>query len=174
VPLLSPLAADLALWRKECEADGPVKPDDLVFPMAIGEWSQDDWKNWRRRIFLPAAFAAGLPKGTRARDLRATFASLLIYEGRNVIEVARQQGCSPKMILDHYAGIFENYDPSERMPAEEAINAARAEQLRKESGTLAEEPKAANKKPRISGALVKPSIGLEPMTPSLPWKCSTN
>ncbi len=21
---------------------------------------------------------------------------------------------------------------------------------------------------------VKPSIGLEPMTPSLPWKCSTN
>ena len=22
--------------------------------------------------------------------------------------------------------------------------------------------------------LVKPSIGLEPMTPSLPWKCSTN
>jgi hypothetical protein len=29
-------------------------------------------------------------------------------------------------------------------------------------------------RPRLSGALIKPSIGLEPMTPSLPWKCSTS
>ena len=44
-------------------------------------WRDHDWKNWRRRIFEPAAKAAGLER-VRPYDLRHSFASLLIHEGR--------------------------------------------------------------------------------------------
>ena len=55
--LLAPLAGDLAQFRIRCG-----RPDDqeLVF----GEWSGDDWDNWRERIFQPAAIAVGLPRDT--------------------------------------------------------------------------------------------------------------
>jgi len=39
-----------------------------------------------------AAIKAGLDASTRPRDLRGGFASLLICEGRNVIEVGDQLG----------------------------------------------------------------------------------
>ena len=67
--LLAPLAFDLAEFRIRCGHPGD---DALVF----GEWSGDDWDNWRERIFQPAAVAAGLPGDTIPRDLRGSFASL--------------------------------------------------------------------------------------------------
>jgi len=44
---------------------------------------------WRERIFRPPARAAGLPEDIRPRDLRSSFATLLIHEGRTIVEVAR-------------------------------------------------------------------------------------
>ncbi len=61
----------------------------------------------------------------RPYDLRHSFVSLLIHEGRNVVEVARQAGHSPTMALDVYAHVFDEFDPGERVSAEEQIRRAR-------------------------------------------------
>lgn len=93
VRTLAPLAQDLAGWRLRAG-----RPPDaaLLCPAHDGKpWSPDDWKNWRRRVFRPAAATAGVPDA-RPYDLRHSFVSLLIAEGHNIVEVARQAGHSPK------------------------------------------------------------------------------
>jgi len=51
--------------------------------------------------------------------------SLLIQEGRSIVEVARQAGHSPTMALDTYAHVLDEFEDSSRMSAEAAIRAAR-------------------------------------------------
>jgi integrase len=46
------------------------------------------------------AIAVGLPEDPNPRDLRASFASLLIYEGLNMFEVAPHLGHKPSTGLD--------------------------------------------------------------------------
>ncbi len=122
VRLLDTVREDLADWRSASRFAGP---DELVFPRRDGTlWARDDWTNWRRRIFRPAAAAVGLA-GARPYDLRMSFVSLLIFEGQTVIEVARQAGHSPETCLRHYARVFAEYDPAARVPAEEQIRRAR-------------------------------------------------
>ena len=116
--LLAPLARDLAKFRLRC---GRPSDDELVF----GEWSGGDWDNWRERIFQPAAIAVGLPGDAIPRDLRGSFASLLIYEGLNVLEVAAQLGHKPSTCLDIYGRLFEEFDPARRRPAVDVIQEAR-------------------------------------------------
>ena len=81
--------------------------------------------HWRERIFQPAAIAVGLPDDTIPRDLRGSFASLLIFEGLNVLEVAPQLGHKPSTCLDVYGRLFEEFDPARRRPAAEVIREAR-------------------------------------------------
>ncbi len=124
VPLLGPLAQDLAEWRLHVGRPGA---DTLVFAgHDDGPWSLAAYQNWRRRIYTPAAVAAGVERG-RPYDLRHSFVSLLIAEGHNVVEVARQAGHSPKMALDTYAHVFEEFDPAERINAADRIRKAREE-----------------------------------------------
>ncbi len=124
VRMLTPLAQDLAEWRLRV---GRPPDGALVFPASNGgPWSPDLYKNWRRRIFGPAADADGL-RGARPYDLRHSFVSLLIAEGHNIVDVARQAGHSPKMALDTYAHVFEEFDPTERIDAAERIRKAREE-----------------------------------------------
>lgn len=119
VRLLEPLAEDLREWRR-------VQPGtDLVFPSGTGAWHDYDWKNWQRRVFKPAAVAVGLPANVRARDLRGSFATLLIFEGRNIAEVARQLGHSPEVALRDYISIIDEFDPANPVPAETQIRQAR-------------------------------------------------
>jgi integrase len=120
VRLLAPLADDLAAWR---EATG--RPSGLVFPRPSGaSWGADDWRNWRRRVFQANAAAIGL-QGARPYDLRHSFVSLLIQEGRTVIDVAQQAGHSAETCLRYYAHLFAEFDPAVRMSAEEEIRRAR-------------------------------------------------
>jgi integrase len=89
VPMLRPLAHDLNEWRIAC---GSPADDELVFPAPNGGlWQEHTYKNWRRRIFKPAAAAAGLGN-IRFYDLRHALASLLFAEGRNPAEIAEQLG----------------------------------------------------------------------------------
>jgi integrase len=119
VRLLEPLAEDLAVWRSH--STGP-----LVFPAGTGgAWKPHDWKNWQRRIFKPAAVKAGLPGDIRARDLRGSFATLLLFEGRNIAEVADQLGHGPETALRDYVSVVHEVDPANLVSADEQIRRAR-------------------------------------------------
>jgi integrase len=84
---------------------------------------------------VPVARAAGVERGPY--DLRHSFVSLLIAEGHNVVEVARQAGHSPKVALDTYAHVFEEFDPAERINAADRIRNAREElRFRSQQPTL--------------------------------------
>jgi integrase len=122
VRLLAPLADDLAEWRRSLD-----QPDDgaLLFPNGSGSiWNDPAWQTWHRDAWVPACRAVGL-EGARPYDLRHSFISLLIHEGRSVVEVARQAGHSPTMTLDVYAHVFDEFDIAERVSAEDQIAQAR-------------------------------------------------
>ena len=71
------------------------------------------------------AAPAGLHQA-RPYDLRHAFVSLLIREGREITEIARQAGDAPSMTLDTYGHVIEEMRGAERVTAEDAIRAARA------------------------------------------------
>ena len=122
VRLLGPLKADLAEWRL---AAG--RPDDktLVFPAAGGEaWTEPAYQSWRRRAFKRALTAAGIEMA-RPYDLRHSFASLLLHEGRSVIYVARQLGHDARLTLTKYGHVIDELDDAPRLDAETAIRQAR-------------------------------------------------
>ncbi len=155
VRLVDPLKADLKALRLKV---GVPNEDEPIIPAHHGGyWQEHDWRNWRRRVFQPAAKAAGL--GTiRPYDLRHSFVSLLIAEGRNIVEVARQAGHSPSMALDTYGHVFDELDGGKLRPAEELIRKARAKVIR-EAGAPSVHPRNAavaskkNKTPRFAESL---------------------
>ena len=120
--LLTPLAEDLRAWKP---ARGAIPlPNQLLFSRRDGGvWQDHDWRNWRKRVVQPAAAAVGLMHA-RPYDLRGSFASLLIQEGRNVVDVAKQLGHTPETCLRYYARLFDEA-PEHPIPAEGAIRAAR-------------------------------------------------
>ena len=123
VRLLAPLAADLLEWRI---SQGRPADEALVFPARSGAvWGDDAWRYWRRGIFTPAARAAGLGSPVRPYDLRHSFVSLLLAEGGNVVEIARQAGHSPTMTLSTYAHLFDEAAGGERVSAEDEVRGAR-------------------------------------------------
>jgi integrase len=123
VRLLAPLRSDLNALRMRLGRPGD---GDLVFPRPDGQpWRDTDWRNWRNRVFQPAAKRAGLGQ-SRPYDLRHSFVSLLIAERRTIIEVARQAGHSPTMTLDTYGHVFDELEDAEPVTAEELIRKARA------------------------------------------------
>ena len=122
VRLLPPLAEDFAVWRACSDFAGD---NDYVFANRRGGVSGEfDWRNWRRRVFGPAAAVAGVRVG-RPYDLRHSFASLLIHEGRSLADVAVQLGDAVATVAGTYTHAFVEADALERVPAAEAIEAAR-------------------------------------------------
>lgn len=63
----------------------------------------------------------------RPYDLRHSFASLLIREGKSVVDVASQLGHAPTMTLSTYAHVMADLDDEDRRSADEMIREARAE-----------------------------------------------
>jgi integrase len=122
VRLLAPLAADLRSWRM---AAGRPDDDQLVFPGKDGQpWTQPAYQSWRRRAFRRATQAAGLAHA-RPYDLRHSFASLLLHEGRSVIYVARQLGHDARLTLTRYGHVMDELEDTPRVEAEEVIADAR-------------------------------------------------
>lgn len=122
VRLLAPLAADLAAWRLRCGRPGHAA---LVFPHPSGRlWTKPLWDNWRRRQFTAARAAAGIG-ALRPYDLRHTFASLLLAEGRTLHYVAAQIGDSVTQIEGTYGHVIAEYAERIRIDAEAEIRAAR-------------------------------------------------
>jgi hypothetical protein len=114
--------------RPERMANRMRPPERRRAPLPECQWSAVDqhaWRNWARNHFRPAAAAAGV-EGARPYDLRHSFCSLLLYEGRTIVEVARQAGHAPSMSLDTYQHVIDELDGAERVPADERIRRARA------------------------------------------------
>lgn len=125
VGLVRQVATDLAEYRL---ASGVRS--GLLFPGVDGKpWTKEIWGNWRRRIYQPVARELGL-ESARPYDLRHSFVSLLIHEGRSVVEVAAQAGHSPTVCLRTYAHVFAEFNPAHRITAEERIRLARDRQER--------------------------------------------
>lgn len=120
VRLLAPLARDLEAMRP---AKAAAKK--LIWAQAGNKlWADHTYRNWRKRVYQPTARKARL-EDLRPYTLRASFASLLIAEGRTIVEVARQCGHSVETCSRHYALLFEAFD-GRSIGAEDAIFAARA------------------------------------------------
>jgi integrase len=116
VHLLGPLREDLEAVR----STGPV-----MARADGGAWRETDWRNWRRRVFRPAAARAGLI-GARPYDLRHAFASLLIAEGRlSIVEIAAQLGHNATVCLDIYGHVMAEHTGGEVASAEQLIRDAR-------------------------------------------------
>jgi integrase len=158
VQLLEPVRLDLAEWQL---ATGRPGPDALVFPRRDGKpWTLTDWQNWRRRVYIPAGEAAGIAKA-RPYDLRHSFVSLLIHEGRSVVEIARQAGHAPTMTLGTYAHVFDEFALEDRLPAEEQIRRARAKDvpvsyLKDDGGGAAREEIPAKDQWAVRGSNARP------------------
>lgn len=103
------------------------RPDDceFVFPGKEAQpWTQAAYQSWRRRAFKRGTEAAGLAHA-RPYDLRHSFASLLLHEGRSVIYVARQLGHDARLTLTRYGHVIDELEDAPRIEAESAIASAR-------------------------------------------------
>ena len=72
-----------------------------------------------------AALAVAEVGPARPYDLRHSFASLLLAEGRTVHYVAKQLGHSALMTLNTYGHVIDELDEAPRIDAEAEIRAAR-------------------------------------------------
>ncbi len=167
VPLLAPLKKDLMEFRI---LSGVPDSHALIFPKADGTaWSDSDWRNWKNRVFRKATVRAGL-HGVIPYDLRHSYGSLMHAARKNVIEIARAMGHSPQVNLGTYSHVIADLEGQTEVDATSAILAARnryGQNMAKHS-TRHALPTA------DASGQAKPSQGLEPWTPSLPWRCSTN
>jgi integrase len=122
VRLLTPLRDDLAAL---CASRGGLADGAHLFPRADGgPWSQTMYRNWRRRVWRPAAAAAGMP-GARPYDLRHAFCSLLLAAGVPPLEVAADAGHSPQTLFSTYAHVLRDVGARSLVDPEAAIYAAR-------------------------------------------------
>lgn len=123
VRLLDPLAADLRAWRM---ASGRPGDQALVFPRDGGEaWTKEEWDVFRARGWRTACRRTGLDPVPRLYDLRHSFASLLLAEGRTVHYVAGQLGHSPALTLSTYGHLIAEYADAGSIDAEREIAEAR-------------------------------------------------
>ncbi len=108
--------------REEIDAYGRRDEIDLVITGERGGILH--WRNWVRRIWLPASAHVG--QSFRPYDLRHTFASMQIHSGKNVMQVAAELGhANPTMTLNVYGHVFTESQVESRVSVDDAIRAAR-------------------------------------------------
>ena len=120
VPLMKPVTQDLNKWKL---ASGRPDNDALVFPAAGGGlWQDHDYRNWRKRVFKPAAGSLGI---ARPYDLRHSYASLRFAERANPAEIAEEMGHSLEVLFSTYAHVMAELKGTAAVSAEELILEAR-------------------------------------------------
>lgn len=131
--LVAPLAQDLAEWRMH---QGRPGDRELIFAAteARNSGGESIWANWVRRVYHPAAKAAGVTGDMRAYRLRGSFVSLMLWEGQSLTRVAEWAGHSVATLARHYAGVLEELEDQPRVPAAEAIRQAREQTRERRTG----------------------------------------
>ena len=120
--LFKPIARELVELHL---ARGRPDPTTLVFPDAAGGHLRR--QNWRRRVWIPALERAGVTY-FRSYDLRHC-ATLLLYEGRTLNEVAEHLGhADPGFTARTYAHVMRDAPRRRRVSITEAIRWARQSQ----------------------------------------------
>jgi integrase len=123
VRLLDALAKDALEYKL---AAGQPSGKSLILLGDDGEaWDKTAWQMWRVDRWAPACRAAGLEDAPRPYDLRHSFASLLLAEGRQPLHVARQLGHSVSVLLSTYAHLIDEYQDRQSIDADVEIAAAR-------------------------------------------------
>jgi integrase len=121
VPLLAPLAADLAEWRR---ASGDPRGEELVFPGANGDaWADGEWERWEQE-FARLASELGAD-GLTARNARDCYWSLLLREGWTIGEICRVTGDDPWTRYATLVFVADDAARGERIDAASEIEAAR-------------------------------------------------
>ncbi|HKS57983.1 MAG TPA: tyrosine-type recombinase/integrase [Steroidobacteraceae bacterium] len=123
VRLLAPLAQDLNEFRMA--AGRPPGRALLLEADKAPAWTKSNWNVWVKDRWHPACRAAGLDWIAKPYDLRHSFASLLLAEGRQPLWVARQLGHSVAVLMSTYAHLIEEFEDATKIDAEEEIRAAR-------------------------------------------------
>jgi len=124
--LFPPVAHELAQLYL---ARGRPHRTALVFPDSGGGHLRR--QNWRRRVWIPALERAGVAY-FRTYDLRHTCATLLLYEGRTLNEVAEHLGHGdPGFTARTYAHVMRDASRRRRITISEAITTARAAATRR-------------------------------------------
>lgn len=124
--LMGPVQEDLSEFRRACGGPGD---DRLVFPHELhgGLWLDENYRTWRRRIYVPSAENVGLPS-KRPYDLRHTWASLRIAEKKlSIAEIAEQFGDKTSTMLDTYTHVINEWRGRDGLDVEAEIRWARAE-----------------------------------------------
>jgi integrase len=122
VRLLGPLREDLLEWRM---ASGrPGDDEHVIQARSGGAWSENAFQRWRGTVWAASLEHVGVDY-QRPYDLRHSFASLLLHEGRSVIYVARQLGHGAQLTLDDYGHVLDELEDQPQVPAEQAIAEAR-------------------------------------------------
>jgi integrase len=102
---------------------GRPHPGTLVFPDSHGGHLRR--QNWRRRVWIPALERAGVPY-FRSYGLRRTCATLLLYEGRPLNEVAEHLGhADPGFTARTYAHVMRDASRRRRITISGAIRTGR-------------------------------------------------
>lgn len=130
VRLLGPLASELREYRLFVR-----RPPDQALIIATPKgaaWTKSDWQVWRRDHWTVACQDAGLHPVPRPYDLRHSFASLLLAEGRQQLYVAQQLGHSLAVLQSTYAHLFAEFEDIERIDAEAEIIDARKQRCTRE------------------------------------------
>jgi len=118
--LFTPVARELVELHL---SRGRPGSDALVFPDSHGGHLRR--QNWRRRVWIPALERAGVPY-FRSYDLRHTCATLLLYEGRTLNEVAEHLGhADPGFTARTYAHVMRDAPRRRRITISEAIRKGR-------------------------------------------------
>jgi integrase len=135
VRLLAPLAQELREYQL---AAGRPPDTTLVLLDDDGKpWDKTAWQMWRVDRWAPACHAAGVDPLPRPYDLRHSFVSLLLAEGRQPVWVAKQAGHSLAMLLSTYAHLFDEYAERESVDPELEIAEARGSHVRSECARTA-------------------------------------
>lgn len=125
VKLLRPLEQELREYRL---AIGRPAEKALFLTNDEGRaWDKTDWQMWRVDRWAPACRAAGLDPVPRPYDLRHSFASLLLAEGRQPVYVARQLGHTVAVLHSTYHHLIDEYEDRPAIDANAEIGDARRE-----------------------------------------------
>jgi len=127
VNLLGPLKADVDRYRL---AQGrPAKGLVLPRPKDGKAWQDEDYRNWRSRVWHSTRDDLGLGRG-RPYDGRHAFGSLLLHEGRSLAYVAQQMGDTIETVSTTYLHVIDELAGSPPAAAEDTIRAARERVVR--------------------------------------------